>query len=292
MVWISNVISFLEKERLIENTIIVDNYSIDGFRDWIIGKLPSANIFLLSENMGFGAANNRGIEIVVRRDAEYILLLNQDAWLLPGSLDIMLDLFKMNENLGIVSPLHLNSNLKSFDSNFKNCFSVGDFTSYFLRKKLGLNNEFISLPFVNAAIWLLSVDCLKNVGGFNPSFYHYGEDNEFCDRLISRGYKIFIQPHALGVHDRENRDFEFNLNRERLGCLNFLKIYYFKDTSLVTLLKIAWLAFINTSNFRLNIFQRVGVFCSFILDLKSLKTNKYLANNEIKPFINFDETSF
>ena len=38
------------------------------------------------------------------------------------------------------------------------------------------------VKFVQAAHWLISRECLERVGGFSPSFPHYGEDNNFCNR--------------------------------------------------------------------------------------------------------------
>ena len=59
--------------------------------------------------------------------------------------------------------------------------------------------------FVMAAHWLISKECLKKVGGFSPTFPHYGEDNNYIQRILYHGFKIGIVTNTRCVHDREAR---------------------------------------------------------------------------------------
>ena len=63
----------------------------------------------------------------------------------------------------------------------------------------------IEVPFVNAAIWLISRKCIEKVGGFSPMFFHYCEDNNFVSRMIYHKLKIGIVTNSKGFHDREFR---------------------------------------------------------------------------------------
>ena len=56
-----------------------------------------------------------------------------------------------------------------------------------------------------AAHWLISIDCLKKVGGFSPTFPHYGEDDNYIQRTKYFNYKIGIVPNANAIHDRADR---------------------------------------------------------------------------------------
>ena len=49
-------------------------------------------------------------------------------------------------------------------------------SDYILGRKIKVIYE---LPFINAAAWLLTRKCLEKVGGFDPLFFHYGEDLNF-----------------------------------------------------------------------------------------------------------------
>jgi GT2 family glycosyltransferase len=69
----------------------------------------------------------------------------------------------------------------------------------------GQPRDIYPVSFVMAAHWLVSMECLKKVGGFSPSFPHYGEDNNFIDRAVYHGFKVGICPQLKVVHDREYR---------------------------------------------------------------------------------------
>ena len=53
-----------------------------------------------------------------------------------------------------------------------------------------------------AAHWLITSKCLAIVGGFSPTFSHYGEDNNYLNRTNYWNYKIGIVPSARAIHDR------------------------------------------------------------------------------------------
>ena len=53
-----------------------------------------------------------------------------------------------------------------------------------------------------AAHWLITRKCIDTVGGFSPSFYHYGEDNNYIHRTNYWKLKVGIVPSAKAVHDR------------------------------------------------------------------------------------------
>src|SRR5690606_11284840 len=62
------------------------------------------------------------------------------------------------------------------------------------------------IDFVNAACWLISKDCLKKVGGFNPYFFQYGEDRDYVNRVFYHKFKVGIVSSVFVHHDREQRD--------------------------------------------------------------------------------------
>ena len=53
-----------------------------------------------------------------------------------------------------------------------------------------------------AAAWLLPIDTLKTSGGFDPIFFHYGEDVHYISRVLYHGLNIYIVPGAFVRHDR------------------------------------------------------------------------------------------
>ena len=63
------------------DVVVVDNASMDGTRDLVESRFPSARV-VPSENHGFGHANNRG---ALTCDARYVLFLNPDTEIVAGT---------------------------------------------------------------------------------------------------------------------------------------------------------------------------------------------------------------
>lgn len=203
--WIDRCLSSIDQAGLIEHTIIVDNASTDNSILIIEQKFPLAELIKLPVNSGFGQANNIGIKKADEQGADYIFLMNQDVYIEPNTIDCLISSAQLNPDFGIVSPMHLNGNGSELDFSFSNYIAPSQcrklYSDIFLQKSASL----YELPFVNAAAWLVTRKCIEKIGGFNPSFYHYGEDNNYCQRVLYHGLKIGIAPEAIIYHDRENR---------------------------------------------------------------------------------------
>ncbi|MFV8279932.1 glycosyltransferase family 2 protein [Christiangramia marina] len=187
--------------------IIVDNNSTDGTTDYIKSQHPEIILFEQKKNLGFGQANNIGISYALNQGAEYVFLLNQDAYFVDDCLCKMLALMKGNEEFGILSPIHLNGNGTKLDENFSNYLIYSknsDFYSDYVLNKT--KQKVYEVPFVNAAGWLISRNCLETVGGFDPIFFHYGEDENYCQRLKFFDFKIGVAPNFFIKHDRQFRN--------------------------------------------------------------------------------------
>lgn len=189
--------------------IVVDNDSQDGTVELIKSHFPEVVLFEQKENLGFGRANNTGISYALKKGAEYIFLLNQDAYLQENCIRRLIEVQKKNPDYGILSPIHLNGLGDRLDRNFANYIGFNanaDFYSdYILKKAL---SEVYTVPFVNAAGWLISRKCLEIIGGFDPIFFHYGEDDNYCQRVKYHGLKIGVVPETFLRHDRENKKLE------------------------------------------------------------------------------------
>ena len=189
--------------------VVVDNNSTDETLNFIKTNYPEVIILPQSKNLGFGQANNIGMSHALKHGADYVFLLNQDAYLENDTIEKLIAVHKKNDNFGILSPIHLNGKGDRLDQNFSHYVNYSanpDFYSDFiLNKPLP---QVYEVPFVNAAGWLLSKKCLETVGGFDPVFFHYGEDDNYCQRLLFHGLKIGVVPHVFLKHDRENRIFK------------------------------------------------------------------------------------
>lgn len=186
--------------------IVIDNASTDETVSFIESHYPDVVVLKQSQNLGFGQANNKGISYALNYGAEHVFLLNQDAYLVDKTLKTLINFQKENPKYWIVSPIHVTPNQKYLDRQFSYYMSYDKAPTFY--SDFVLNNtikDVYEVPFVNAAAWLLSKNCLLTVGGFDPLFFQYGEDNNYCQRVLFHGGYIGVLPHSKIIHDRENR---------------------------------------------------------------------------------------
>lgn len=204
MKWISKCLASIPTEF---SVIIVDNNSTDATVQFIQQNYPNTILFQEKENLGFGQANNKGMGYALQQGSDYVYLLNQDAYLNEDTIDKLISIHKKYPKYGILSPIHTNASQTKLDARFSNYVGFKHNSDFYSDFVLDNNKkEIYSVPFVNAAGWLLPKNTLLNIGGFDPIFFHYGEDRNYCQRVLFHSFEIGIVPNSFMVHDRENRE--------------------------------------------------------------------------------------
>ncbi|MCH3884981.1 glycosyltransferase family 2 protein [Tenacibaculum aquimarinum] len=278
--------------------IIVDNNSTDNTISFVNENYPLITILPQTSNLGFGKANNLGISYALNQGAEYVFLLNQDAYLDHKTIENVFSIHKENPEYGILSPIHINASKDKLDKNFSNYISFNNNPSFISDLILKRNLfKVYSFPFVNAAAWLISKECLLNVGGFDPIFFHYGEDNNYCQRVIYHGYKIGVVANSTVVHDREfrekvtlkntdkknlkNKETAFKIKLANINNLNNIKVYKTELKKLNTKTLKSLIKFNRREYEYFNILKRV-LKKSFLESKKSMSVNKTKGNHYLK----------
>lgn len=198
---------FVRSKGARAGVVVVDNHSNDGSQA-IFSGFPDIEFVRLRRNRGFGQGNNIGISRSLKHEADYVFLLNQDAYLdEDGLYQLVKDMHEAPE-YGVLSPIHFNGDGTGLDFAFaKYCVWKG-YSAETLMDPLWRAAQPGALPlkFVNAAAWMIRRECLSSVGGFCPVFFMYGEDFNYIDRVTRKGYRVGFSPHAGIRHDRESRD--------------------------------------------------------------------------------------
>lgn len=227
MKWYDKSISSLETSDFPIQTIIVDNASSDGTIEYIKNKYPNIQIIELQSNLGFAKASNIGIKYALEICADYVFLINQDAWIEIFTIEKLLNVFITESDTGIVSPIHLNGNNTMFDYGFENYLdhrNTPNFISDLYYGRLKTNYRTNS---VNAAAWLVSRKCIEKIGGFDTSlFFHYGEDSNYCQRVRYHNFSIYINTEAIIYHGRDYNDGKWPDIYNKQSDILTRKIYY------------------------------------------------------------------
>lgn len=206
MKWIDTCIRSVLSSSFHADIFIVDNGSKDGTIRHIKEKYTQVIFKQSTTNLGFGKANNIGLQYAIDNGYEYTYLLNQDAWVMEETFRTLIDVAKKYPQYGILSPLQVQANMHKLDFNFAAGALCYESCPHFFNDIIGGKlNEVYNVKNVMAAHWLMSRECLLKVGGFSPSFPHYGEDDNYTERVAYYGMKVGIAIKAIGIHDRENR---------------------------------------------------------------------------------------
>lgn len=200
--WIDRCLGSVTYSEVPADVMVIDNCSSDGTADYVAENFPEVNLVRSEDNLGFGKANNIGLKYALCKGYEFVYLLNQDAWVFPETFGTLIDALEKDRSLGILSPMQLTASCDRPDPRFeKKCprRALRDLDSRWRSGKV------YEVEFVMAAHWMVSRECLDNVGGFSPAFPHYGEDDNFIHRASAKGFKTAIHSGAKAVHDREYR---------------------------------------------------------------------------------------
>lgn len=198
--WLDKLIKSIESQIINCETIIVDNGSTDGSVELIKKTFPNIKLIECHKNLGFGSANNKALELAIKENADYVFLLNQDAWLEANTLNELVNLSIQYKEYGILAPLRKINNEEVEGNVLQNILSDNQrlFSDLLIKNEI---KDIYDINFIGAAGWLITKDCLHKVGGFDPLFFHYGEDNDYCNRVKHFEFKIGICPKISMYHD-------------------------------------------------------------------------------------------
>lgn len=191
--WIHQCLNSIDMERY--DAFVVDNASSDDTLQILQTEYPKAIVRAMDKNLGFGQANNIGLRYALDNGYDYVFLLNQDAWLLPDTIERLIVAQKQNPEYWVLSPLQMNTEQGGVERTFN---------TYVNRFKVDLNSTTTcDVGFCNAALWLVSIECIKTIGGFDPIFPHYGEDTDFLQRVSYHKGKIGVLPNVKAYHEHK-----------------------------------------------------------------------------------------
>ncbi len=206
MQWIERCINTIDEKNVDLEIIVIDNNSTDNTLEFVRNNFPYVKIFAEKQNLGFSGANNIGYNYAKSKNADYVYLLNQDTISYPENIAKLIKIHSENDDIGVVSPLHINNDGQKLDKKFEDYITSGSCPGYISDFSLGTIKEYYQIGFVNAAAWLIKVETISNLGGlFSSAFFHYGEDSNFLSRLRYHKKICVIAPQIKVHHLREER---------------------------------------------------------------------------------------
>lgn len=272
--WLQKCIDSLLASSFITQIIVVDNCSVDSTLSLLSSEYTDKiQVIKNTANVGFGQANNIGISFALKNNADFVFLLNQDAFVQDNTIDKLLDLAIQNPTYGVISPIQLNYEGDDLEQYFKYFIqknaAVEMFTDVLLRKNI---KSVYQVPFVQAALWFIPAKIFIEIGGFDPIFFHYGEDNNFCQRVLFHEYNIGIASDIFAYHQGtkimdnssiENFSVLYFLSLEKKLKMYYADINFCLTPNIIKIAKIKLVKSIVKSILKLNLVNAVGYYKEF-----------------------------
>jgi GT2 family glycosyltransferase len=195
--------------------IVVDNASTDGSPAMVAEEFPEIRLIRRETNGGFSVGCNTGLRAASGR---YLLLLNSDTEIHPGSLETMVEFLDGHPDVGAVGPKLLNPD----GSVQASCRTFPGFhTALFHRKSLLTRlfpgnrysraylmadldrTEPSEVDWVIGAAMMVRSEVIEQVGLLDEDFFMYAEDVDWCWRMRQKGWRILYLPSATLLHHYE-----------------------------------------------------------------------------------------
>ncbi len=192
--------------------IVVDNASTDGSREWLASLGERVRLIANVENVGFGRANNQAFAASA---APRLFLLNSDAEVYAGAIDTLIATVNSDARIGACGPRLVNPDGSLQPSVFRNPMNPAEmlavaFRLYRLLPKR-LRGEWLlgfhwdhahrrRASMLSGAALMARREMIDAVGGFDERFHMYGEDTEWCLRIVRGGWWLLFEPAATVLH--------------------------------------------------------------------------------------------
>lgn len=179
--------------------LVADNQSSDQSRSWLEPRFPQVQFFWLTENLGFGRANNFLLD---RATGHFIVFLNPDTLLPEDFFEKIEEVYITQPDTGALGMYMLDGNgyflpesKRGFPDVWASFCKMCGLSSLFPRSAFwaryyqghldaDLNHD---IPVLSGACLIAETSVLKTCNGFDPAFFMYAEDIDLSYRIQQTG---------------------------------------------------------------------------------------------------------
>ena len=193
------------------DVVVVDNGSTDGSVEMLQQEFSRVRVFVDRSNAGYGGASNTAIE---HCRSSYVLLLNSDTVLYPGSLAALCTYLDAHPRAAIVGPRlrnpdgTLQRSLHQFPTPLVTLLDYS-YVGRLVGLVPGLRKLYVAsdshersraVAWVTGAALAIRRSAFQEVGGFDRSFFMYYEEVDLSYRLARAGWQTHFTPSAEVMH--------------------------------------------------------------------------------------------
>jgi len=161
--------------------LLVDNGSTDGSVEYTREKFPQVTIIQNSENLGWAGGNNVGIRYALERDADYIVLQNNDTKVDPRWLGGAVQVCEDDPRIGVVGFNMLQEYIQGEDP---------DEERFRALSAAWEELEYEPADHVTGAALFVRADVFRDVGLIDEAYFAYSEEDDLEKRAVRAGYRM------------------------------------------------------------------------------------------------------
>lgn len=191
---------------------VVDNASDDGSVEMLHARFPLITVIANNENLGFAKANNQALQ---RSRGKYLLILNPDTLLQEDTITTMIRFLDENSDVGIAGSKIIQPDgtiepacRRSFPSPWVSFTKLAGLSNLFPKSRFfGKYNltylsddETYEVDAISGCFMMIRRDVYDEIGGFDESYFMYGEDLDLCYRTQKAGWKIYYVHATKIIH--------------------------------------------------------------------------------------------
>lgn len=192
--------------------IVVDNASADDSAAMVTAEYPQATLIVSDVNLGFSAANNRGTAVAT---GEYLLFLNSDTVVGRDALTKPLAFMQENPRVGALTVRLVYPNGERDPDNHRGFPTPSNALFHFTglsrlfpnsRRLNGYFRNFEdfskihAVPVIAGSYMMMPRSLDRRLGGWDETYFFYGEDIDYCYRIYEAGYEIIYYPLVEVLH--------------------------------------------------------------------------------------------
>ncbi len=224
--------------------IVVDNNPAQPVAEKVRAEFPNTQIIITGKNVGFGQGMNLAM---AQAKGRYLFVFNPDMILTDGSVENLIAFMDAHSEIGMVGP-----RLSNPDGSLqKSAYRFMEPRVILYRRLPGLRalsgaqeavdrymlsdrdlTKTQDVDYILGAAMFVRREAYEAVGGFDPNFFVYFEDQDWCRRFWMAGWRVVYHPEVELIHYHRRETAEGGFMKQLLNPLTRVQIksaiYYYK----------------------------------------------------------------